>query len=79
MYLLVLAEQLTVLMMASSCACRSGHRRGLVAHEGARLGGMCRRRRAVAAKGVIALEGVGGDVVDVDVAARARCPRWRSR
>src|SRR5581483_8781013 len=40
----------------------------VVALEGARLGGR-RRRRAVAAEGVVAVEGVGPDVVDVDVSA----------
>ena len=37
------------------------------------------RRRAVAAEGVVALEGVGRDVVDVDVLARRDVLRWRSR
>src|SRR5262249_34169794 len=40
----------------------------VVTHKGARLG-RGRRRRAVAAEGVVALEGGGADVVDVDVAA----------
>ena len=43
------------------------------------LGRRRQRRRAVAAEGVVALEGVGRDVVDVDVLARRDVRGWRSR
>ena len=42
------------------------------------LGRRRRRRRAVAAEGVVALEGVGGDVVDVDV-ARPAAMSWLAK
>src|SRR5262249_29509607 len=41
----------------------------VVAHPGALPGGRGRRRRTRGAEGVVALEGVGRDVVDVDVVA----------
>src|SRR5919109_795837 len=44
-------------------------RPAVVAHPEARLGGL-RRRRTIAAKRVVALEGIGGNVVYVDMIAR---------